>query len=116
MARPASGDPSVFSAMVEQTRRLDAAGVPHDVCPGVPAFAAALRRELVGSYGPDFPAAVVAYASREHEIVLRGRLDGIAAAVRQAGIVRTAGVIVGPAPAAEQFPDSHLYSATRCRA
>jgi precorrin-4/cobalt-precorrin-4 C11-methyltransferase len=49
VARLHSGDPSVFSAMAEQMRRLDAAGVPHDVCPGVPAFAAAaaaLGREL----------------------------------------------------------------------
>lgn len=44
-----SGDPSVFSAMAEQARRLDAAGVPWEVVPGVPAFAAAaasLGREL----------------------------------------------------------------------
>ena len=44
-----SGDPSVFSAMAEQARRLDAAGVPWQVVPGVPAFAAAaatLGREL----------------------------------------------------------------------
>jgi precorrin-4/cobalt-precorrin-4 C11-methyltransferase len=44
-----SGDPSVFSAVAEQTRRLDAAGVPWEMVPGVPAFAAAaaaLRREL----------------------------------------------------------------------
>ncbi|GGS47784.1 precorrin-4 C(11)-methyltransferase [Actinokineospora fastidiosa] len=49
VARLHSGDPSVFSAMAEQMRRLDAAGVPYDVCPGVPAFAAAaaaLGREL----------------------------------------------------------------------
>ena len=49
VARLHSGDPSVFSALAEQMRRLDAAGVPYDVCPGVPAFAAAaaaLRREL----------------------------------------------------------------------
>src|SRR3954471_18123391 len=49
VARLHSGDPSVFSAMAEQMRRLDAAGVPYDVVPGVPAFAAAaasLRREL----------------------------------------------------------------------
>ena len=47
VARLHSGDPSVFSAMAEQLRRLDAAGVPYDVTPGVPAFAAAaasLRR------------------------------------------------------------------------
>ncbi|MCU1594080.1 MAG: cobalt-precorrin-4 C11-methyltransferase, partial [Frankiales bacterium] len=44
-----SGDPSVFSAMAEQARRLDALGVPWQVVPGVPAFAAAaaaLGREL----------------------------------------------------------------------
>ena len=49
VARLHSGDPSVFSAMAEQMRRLDAAGVAYDVTPGVPAFAAAaasLRREL----------------------------------------------------------------------
>jgi precorrin-4/cobalt-precorrin-4 C11-methyltransferase len=171
VARLASGDPSVFSAMAEQMRRLDAVGVPYDVCPGVPAYAAAaaaLRRELtvptvaqtvtltriaaratpmpegeslaalgtaggtvvlhlavhrveelveelLGAHGPDCPAAVVAHAGREHQVVLRGRLDGIAAQVRAAGIERTAVVIVGRALAAEQFPDSHLYSDTRCR-
>src|SRR3954471_12697501 len=49
VARLHSGDPSVFSAMAEQMRRLDAAGVPYDVTPGVPASAAAaaaLKREL----------------------------------------------------------------------
>src|SRR3954471_8423733 len=40
-ARLHSGDPSVFSAMAEQLRRLDAAGVPYEIVPGVPAFAAA---------------------------------------------------------------------------
>src|SRR4051812_31459072 len=49
VARLHSGDPSVYSAMAEQMRRLDAAGVPYDVVPGVPAFAAAAaspKREL----------------------------------------------------------------------
>jgi precorrin-4/cobalt-precorrin-4 C11-methyltransferase len=44
-----SGDPSIFSAVAEQARRLDAAGVPWQIVPGVPAFAAAaaaLRQEL----------------------------------------------------------------------
>jgi precorrin-4/cobalt-precorrin-4 C11-methyltransferase len=44
-----SGDPSIFSAVAEQARRLDAAGVSWQVVPGVPAFAAAaaaLRQEL----------------------------------------------------------------------
>ena len=172
VARLHSGDPSVFSAMAEQMRRLDAAGVPYEVVPGVPAFAAAaaaLRRELtvpgVGqtviltrtsaratsmppgedlatlgrsratlvlhlavqridrlveeltpSYGADCPAAVVARASRDDELVLRGTLATIADQVRAAGVVRTAVVIVGAALTAAQFPDSHLYSAERCRA
>lgn len=49
VARLHSGDPSVFSAVAEQMRRLDEAGVPYQITPGVPAFAAAaasLRREL----------------------------------------------------------------------
>ena len=49
VARLCSGDPSIYSAISEQVRRLDTVGVPYDVTPGVPAFAAAaavLRREL----------------------------------------------------------------------
>ena len=41
VVRLTSGDPSLYSALHEQTRRLDAAGVPWDVTPGVPAYAAA---------------------------------------------------------------------------
>jgi precorrin-4/cobalt-precorrin-4 C11-methyltransferase len=171
VARLHSGDPSVYSAMAEQMRRLDAAGVPYDVVPGVPAFAAAaaaLKRELtvpgvgqtvvltrtsarstpmppgeslaayaatgatlvlhlavqriaelvpelVPEYGADCPAAVVAYASRDDELVLRGTLADIAGQVAAAGITRTAVVIVGPVLAAAEFPDSHLYSTSRPR-
>ena len=49
VARLCSGDPSIYSALAEQTRRLDAAGVKWDVTPGVPAYAAAaaiIGREL----------------------------------------------------------------------
>lgn len=42
--RLVSGDPSIYSALSEQTRRLDAAGVPWAVTPGVPAYAAAAAR------------------------------------------------------------------------
>ncbi|MFT7838581.1 precorrin-4 C(11)-methyltransferase [Saccharothrix sp. BKS2] len=171
VARLHSGDPSVFSAVAEQMRRLDALGIPYDVTPGVPAFAAAaaaLNRELtvpgvgqtvvltrtaaratpmppgedLGSlgrsgatlvlhlavqritevvadllpnYGPDCPVAVVARASRDDEEVLRGTLDTIADQVLAAGIRRTAVIVVGRVLAAEGFPDSHLYSADRCR-
>jgi precorrin-4/cobalt-precorrin-4 C11-methyltransferase len=171
-ARLHSGDPSVFSAVAEQMRRLDAAGVPYEVVPGVPAFAAAaasLRRELtvpgVGQtviltrtavratpmpdgedlatlgasgatmvlhlavqrideiaaelaphYGADCPVAVVARASRPDEVVLRGTLADIAERVREAGVRRTAVIVVGRVLTASAFPDSHLYSAARDRA
>lgn len=49
VARLHSGDPSLYGAIGEQIRRLDAAGIPWDIVPGVPAYAAAaatLGREL----------------------------------------------------------------------
>jgi precorrin-4/cobalt-precorrin-4 C11-methyltransferase len=172
VVRLCSGDPAVFSAIAEQARRLEAAGIGYDITPGVPAFAAAaaaLRRELtvpgVGQtvvltriahratpmppgedlaslsatgatlvlhlavqrieqvtaeltphYGPDCPAAVVAYASQEREVILRGTLADIAPRVLAAGVQRTAVIIVGRVLAAEGFRDSHLYSAARERA
>ena len=171
VARLHSGDPSIYSAVAEQMRRLDAAGVPYEVVPGVPAFAAAaasLKRELtvpgVGQtvvltrtsarstpmppgeelaayaatgatlvlhlavqriaelapelaehYGDHGPVAVVARASRDDELVLRGTLADIAGQVEAAGVRRTAVVVVGPVLTAAQFPDSHLYSTTRPR-
>lgn len=171
VARLHSGDPSIWSAVAEQMRRLDAEGVPYDVVPGVPAFAAAaatlkreltvpgvaqsvvltrtsarstpmpekeqlstlaasgatlvlhlavqrtdeLAAELAGYYGADCPVAVVARASRPDELVLRGTLGDIAEQVRAAGVRRTAVIVVGRALAAQSFPDSHLYSATRER-
>ncbi len=172
VARLHSGDLSIYSAAAEQMRRLDGLGIPWDVTPGVPAFAAAaaaLRRELtvpavaqtvvltrygrraspmpegeelaglaahgttmaihLGAqaieeiveaiephYGSDCPVAVVARASWPDEVVLRGTLAGIADQVRDAGIRRSATILVGPALAAEGFRDSHLYSPERVRA
>jgi precorrin-4/cobalt-precorrin-4 C11-methyltransferase len=49
VARVHSGDPSIYGAIGEQIRRLDAAGIPFEIVPGVPAFAAAaaaLKAEL----------------------------------------------------------------------
>ncbi len=49
VARVHSGDPSLYGAIGEQMRRLDALGIPYDITPGVPAYAAAaavLGREL----------------------------------------------------------------------
>jgi precorrin-4/cobalt-precorrin-4 C11-methyltransferase len=171
VARLCSGDPSIFSAVAEQTRRLDQAGIDWDITPGVPAFAAAaasLRRELtvpgvgqtvvltraaaqatpmpdgedlasvsasratlvlhlavqritevanelVPIYGANCPVAVIANASRPDEVILRGSLADIATRVADAGIRRTAVIVVGRVLAAEGFCDSHLYSAGRDR-
>lgn len=171
VARLHSGDLAIYSASAEQMRRLDALGIPWDVTPGVPAFAAAaaaLRRELtipavaqtviltrygrraspmppgeelgalaahgatlvvhlgaqaideiaavlLEHYGPDCPVAVVARASWPDEVVLRGTVATIGPAVRDAGVTRTATILVGPALAAEGFRDSHLYSHARQR-
>src|SRR5438874_3615662 len=41
IARVHSGDPSLYGAIAEQIRRLKALGIPYDITPGVPAFAAA---------------------------------------------------------------------------
>ena len=49
VARLHSGDPSIYSAVAEQCRRLDGLGIDIEIVPGVPAFAAAaavLGREL----------------------------------------------------------------------
>lgn len=171
VVRLCSGDPSIFSAVAEQARRLDAAGIDYDIVPGVPAFAAAaaaLRQELtvpavgqtvvltriaaqatpmpagedlaslgalgatlvlhlavqrieavvdelIPHYGADCPVAVVAYASRDDEVVLRGALADIADSVRAHGIQRTAVIIVGRVLDPGGFCDSHLYSPARER-
>ena len=41
VARVHSGDIALYGAVAEQMRRLDALGIPYDLTPGVPAFAAA---------------------------------------------------------------------------
>ncbi len=72
--------------------------------------------ELVPRYGMDCPVAVVAMASRPDELVLRGTLGDIAGQVKNAGVVRTAVIMVGRTLGAEQFGDSYLYSPGRDRA
>jgi len=49
VARVHSGDPSLYGAIAEQIRRLNALGIPFDITPGVSAYAAAaaaLGKEL----------------------------------------------------------------------
>jgi len=72
--------------------------------------------ELVPHYGMDCPVAVVAMASRPDELVLRGTLGDIAGQVKNAGVVRTAVIMVGRTLGAVQFGDSYLYSPGRDRA
>ncbi|MFV8380135.1 precorrin-4 C(11)-methyltransferase [Corynebacterium hindlerae] len=171
VARLQSGDPSVYSALAEQARRLVELGIDYEIVPGVPSFAAAaaslgheitvptvgqtviLTRvsgrasampegedlatlgqsqatlcihlaahdidrvvsELVPNYGSDCPVAVVAFASRPEEQILRGTLSDIAEQVKEAGISRTAMIIVGKVLGASGFPDSFLYSDDRPR-
>jgi precorrin-4/cobalt-precorrin-4 C11-methyltransferase len=172
VARLHSGDPSLYSALAEQCRRLDARGIGYEIVPGVPAFAAAaaaLKRELTvpgvaqtvmltrvatvstpmplgeelaalaqsgatlvlhlaaaqidavvpqlleGGYRPETPTAVVAFASWPQQVVLRGRLAGIAGQMHDANVTKTAVIIVGDVLAAEGFSDSYLYSTGRTR-
>ena len=171
VARLHSGDLSVWSAMAEQMRRLDELGIPYDVTPGVPSFAAAaaalgqeltlpevaqtliltrtatrstamppgedlkslgatgatlaihlsimnLARvvaDLTPLYGADCPVAVVFRASWPDERVLRGTLGTIESVVKEAGIDRTALILVGRGLGRPNFGVSHLYSADRER-
>ena len=171
VARLHSGDLSVWSAMAEQMRRLDALGIRYDVTPGVPSFAAAaaalgqeltlpevaqtliLTRtstrstampagedlkslgatgatlaihlsimnltqvvdDLTPLYGTDCPVAIVVRASWPDERVLRGTLATIAGLVTEAGIDRTALILVGRGLDRPSFGTSHLYSADRDR-
>lgn len=68
---------------------------------------------LAPHYGADCPVAVVAFASRDNEQVVRCRLADLPECLRTHGISRTAVIFVGQVLAAEQFPDSYLYSSAR---
>jgi precorrin-4/cobalt-precorrin-4 C11-methyltransferase len=70
---------------------------------------------LTPHYGADCPAAVVARASWPDEEVLTGTLNTIAGQVREAGIKRTATILVGPALQPRDARHSHLYSTERER-
>lgn len=167
VARVHSGDPSLYGAIAEQARRLDAAGIPWTIVPGVPAFAAAAAalgreltlpdvaqsvvltrtavrasampegeelaafartgatlavhlsinniakvcRELIPVLGEDCPVAVVYRVTWPDELILRGTLSTIRQQVKEAGITRTALILVGRALEAEGFSDSRLYAA-----
>jgi precorrin-4/cobalt-precorrin-4 C11-methyltransferase len=66
--------------------------------------------ELIPFYGADCPAVVVAKASWPDQQIVRGTLETIAGAVAEAGIDRTALILVGPALGVPEFRESALYS------
>ena len=167
VARVHSGDPSLYGAIAEQMRRLDALGIAYDVTPGVPAFAAAAAalaceltlpgvsqsvvltrtavraspmpagedlatlgaagatlalhlsvnnlahvvKELTPHYGADCPVAVIYRASWPDQVIIRGRLGDIRARVKEAGITRTALILVGRVLAGADVADSRLHAA-----
>ena len=165
VARLCSGDPSIYSAVHEQADALERLGIPYEIVPGVPAFAAAaaalkceltipglvqtvilartaansspippaedlaalgasratlaihlsakalpgLAARLVPLYGAGCPAAVVAFASRPQEQVLRGTLSTIAEQAASAGVLRTAMLLIGWALDPPESGRSALY-------
>jgi precorrin-4/cobalt-precorrin-4 C11-methyltransferase len=168
IARLHSGDPSLYGAIAEQMRRLDALGIPFDVTPGVPSFAAVaaalgceltlpeiaqtviltrtstrsspmpegealdrlaatgatlaihlsianlapIVRMLTPFYGADCPAVVACRVSRPDELLIRATLATIREAAKAAHVTRTALILVGPALAARDAPESRLYAPT----
>lgn len=59
VARVHSGDPSLYGAIAEQMRRLDALDIAYDVTPGVPAFAAAAAALCTELTLPDISQTVI---------------------------------------------------------
>ena len=59
VARVHSGDTSLYGAIAEQMRRLDVEGIPYDVTPGVPAFAAAAAALATELTLPDISQTVI---------------------------------------------------------
>lgn len=167
IARVHSGDPSLYGAIGEQMRRLDALHIPYDVTPGVPAFAAAaaalnaeltlpgisqtviatrtsvrsspmpnredlatlgasgatlaihlsvnnlaaIIRDLTPHYGPDCPVVVAYRVSWPDQAFVHGTLADIRDKVKQAGMTRTALILIGRVLGDANFADSRLYAA-----
>jgi precorrin-4/cobalt-precorrin-4 C11-methyltransferase len=160
-----TGDPSLYGAIGEQMRALDARGIEYEVVPGVSSFVAAAAalptvltapgvsqtviitrrpgrtpvpegQDLAGlaahratmavflsagdlegtvadlreHYPAGTAAAIVQRASWPEQVVLRGTLETIAAQAAEAGIERTAMILVGDALRNEGEP-SLLYDA-----
>jgi precorrin-4/cobalt-precorrin-4 C11-methyltransferase len=59
VVRVHSGDPSIYGAIAEQMRRLAALGIPYDVTPGVPSFAAAAAALQTELTAPDVAQTII---------------------------------------------------------
>jgi precorrin-4/cobalt-precorrin-4 C11-methyltransferase len=59
VARVHSGDPSIYGAIAEQMRRLDAMAIDYEVVPGVPAFAGAAAKLKVELTLPEIAQTVI---------------------------------------------------------
>ena len=98
-----TGDPSLYGAIREQIDRLKEQKIAYDVTPGGSCFcgaAAALDAEytlpgIKGAYTEQTPAAIVYKASWPEERTLRCPLGNLARCGKEAGISKTALVMVG---------------------
>ena len=81
VARLHSGDPSLYGAIAEQMRRLDALGIAYDVTPGVPSFAAAAAAIGCELTRPEIVQTVILTrtATRSSPMPDRERLEKLAA-------------------------------------
>lgn len=68
--------------------------------------------DLLNNYPEDTPVGVVQKASWPEEIVVRGTLENISEKVIEAGIKKTAMIVVGPVLDPGDFKASKLYDAT----
>lgn len=71
--------------------------------------------EITPFYGPDCPVAVVVRASWPDELIIRGTLDDIALKAQEAGIERTAMIIVGKVLSGDLTRTSALYDRAHSR-
>ncbi len=67
--------------------------------------------DLLSHYGKDTPVAVVKKASWNDEIIIRGTLEDIVSKVKEAGIKKTAMIVVGKVLAPDYIVPSKLYDA-----
>ncbi len=163
VARLHTGDPSIYGAIQEQMKALDARGIDYEVIPGVSSFVAAAAslkqeltlpgvsqtviitriegqtpvpakeslkvlaqskatlciflsisqvekvvEELLPSYGPDCPAAVVYKSTWKEEKIIRTPLSKLAEAIKREEIKKTALIIVGEV-LSRDFDRSQVY-------